>query len=201
MIAWTIRAALAAELLTDHVVSTNDESIRQVALDHGAHAPFLRPANLATDEVRNIDVCLHALAYMENEAGRQYDMVILLQPTCPIRNPKHITDAIELLDASPLQTLASVSGPYRKRDPILKSIRQGVLENYEDDDSAHERKPFWMYNASIYATKRDYLISERSLISPYQVPLEMDALHSIDVDVLDDAIIAEAALRFLEKES
>jgi len=163
--------------------------------------PFIRPPELATDKVRNIDVVNHALRFMENEKGIVYDIIVLLQPTCPIRDSRHIDIAIKMLADSGLETVVSVKGTYKKRDPILKAIRNGVLEDYcAVPDDAAQVEPFYLYNAALYAVKRNYFNQYKKLISPKQVPLVMDKFHSIDIDTEADFIIAEAYLKFLEKE-
>lgn len=195
LIAYTIKAAQKATLLTDYLVSSEDEEILEIARSYGASAPFVRPDHLSTDKVRNIEVVLHALHYMENERNQLYDIVILLQPTCPVRKPEHIDEAIKLLSESELETIASVKGPYKKRDPILKRIRDNVLEAYCGEEDPGNIEPFYLYNASIYGAKRDYFVRERKLISEKQVPLVMDQVHSIDIDTEVDFIIAEAYLK------
>lgn len=195
LIAYTIKAAQRATLLTDYLISSEDGEILEIARSYGAPVPFVRPAHLATDKVRNIEVVLHALHFMEDKNNQLYDIVLLLQPTCPIRNPEHIDEAIKLLSESELETVASVKGPYNKRDPILKRIRDGVLEAYCGKEDPGNIEPFYLYNASIYGAKRDYFVRERKLISPKQVPLVMDQVHSIDIDTEFDFIVAEDYLK------
>ena len=195
LIAYTIKAAQRATLLTDYLISSEDGEILEIARSYGAPVPFVRPAHLATDKVRNIEVVLHALHFMEDKNNQLYDIVLLLQPTCPIRNPEHIDEAIKLLSESELETVASLKGPYKKRDPILKRIRDGVLEAYCGMEDSGNIEPFYLYNASIYGARRDYFVRERKLISPKQVPLVMDQIHSIDIDTEVDFIIAEAYLK------
>lgn len=197
MIAYTIKAAQRARLLTDYLVSSEDQEILEVARSYGAPTPFVRPAYLATDKVRNIEVVLHALHFMERKHNQPYDIVLLLQPTCPVRDHRHIDEAVRLLADSELETLASVKGPYKKRDPILKGIREGALEAYCETEDSENIEPFYVYNASIYAVKRDYLVREGKLISSKQVPLIMGRLHSIDVDTESDFVIAESCLKHL----
>lgn len=198
LIAYTIWAAQGAQLLTDYLVTTEDEEILEIAQSYGAPTPFVRPAELAADEVRNIETVLHALRFMEEKSGKPYDVVVLLQPTCPIRDPRHIDEAITRLWCSDLDTSASVKGPYQKRDPILKRVNNGVLEDYCESKIDDPREPFYIYNASVYAVKRDYLVQERKLISPKQVPLVMDQFHSVDIDTESDLVIAEACLKHLD---
>jgi CMP-N-acetylneuraminic acid synthetase len=66
---------------------------------------FKRPAELSGDDVRNIDIVHHALTFMEQRTGKPYDIVVLLQPNCPIRNPVHIDQAVLQLWESELDTL------------------------------------------------------------------------------------------------
>jgi len=197
LIAHTIMAAARATALTDWLVTSEDEEIIEVARRYGAPVPFRRPAELSGDEVRNIDTVKHALGFMEAQAGQPYDIVVLLQPTCPVRDPDHIDRAVNMLWASELDTLASVKGPFKKRDPILKGIRDGVLEPWCAHSEGNDANPFYLYNASIYATKRDYFLREGRLVSRRQVPLVMDQMHSCDVDEVPDLLVAESYLNFL----
>ncbi len=200
MIAYSIMAASNAVRVTDWLVSSEDDEIIEIARQYGASAPFKRPQHLATDEVRNIDVVLHALEYMEKKTSEMYDIIVLLQPTAPIRKASHIDKAINLLWKSDLPSLAAVKGPYRKRDPILKRIdEQGHLVSYCNNPDQDPREPFYIYNAALYAVKRDYFVKEKSFVSDEQVPFVMDKYYSTDVDELADLIVAEAYLKQIEK--
>ena len=97
MVAYTIMAAKKASKITDWLVSSEDEEILRVAEEYDAPIPFKRPKELATDEVRNIEVTLHALGGMETEKKCKYDIIVLLQPTSPIRSSDHIDQAIQKL--------------------------------------------------------------------------------------------------------
>lgn len=84
LIAWTIERALAAPSVDTVLVSTDDERIAAVAREHGAEAPFLRPAELATDEAPTEPVMAHALDWYAAR-GQTFDTITLLQPTSPLR--------------------------------------------------------------------------------------------------------------------
>jgi CMP-N-acetylneuraminic acid synthetase len=128
-------------------------------------------------------------------------MVVLLQPTCPIRDSAHIDAAVRLLAASDLETLAAVEGPFKKRFPILKAIRSGVLESYVRDEVGPDVESFYLYNASIYAAKRTYLmrVGEVMGINVKSVPLVMDRFHSADIDELADVAVVEAYFKYLDE--
>ena len=191
LIAYTIKAASDATKLTNWLVSTDDAEIAEAAKRYGAPVPFLRPANLSGDKDRNNVVVRHAMEFMEAQTGRRYDILILLQPTCPIRSAAHIDQAVDLLWASPLDTLASVGGPIKKRDPNLKAIRGGELVPYNENENSAEWDAGHIYNASIYAMKRDFFLREMSFVSQRSVPLVMDRFHSADIDEKIDALVAE----------
>ena len=174
LIAYTIKAAADATGLTDWLVSTDDAEIADVARRYGAPVPFLRPANLSGDADRNNVVVRHAMDFMEAQTGRRYDILMLLQPTCPIRSAAHIDQAVELLWASPLDTLASVSGPFKKRDPNIKAIRGGQLVPYNEREDPATWDAAYIYNASIYAMKREFFLRENSFVSQRSVPLVTD---------------------------
>lgn len=108
LIQWTIEAANAATSLTSLVISTEDEEIRDVALSLGCYV-IRRPDELAEDLASSDAVALHALEWM----GGDYDIVVLLHPTSPIRDWKHIDEAVSTLWASAAPSLASVE--YAKR--------------------------------------------------------------------------------------
>ena len=193
LITYTIDAARSARSVTHFLVSSEDPEIIHIAAHAGAPTPFTRPPELATDDVRNIDVALHALNFMEDRLDLTYDMVFLLQPTSPIRNPDHIDQCIAMLWESPLESIVSVQGPFQKRDPILKRILPcGDLVDYRSSDSKIDsREPFYIYNASIYGVKRAFFMTHHSFISQPQVPFVMDSRHSVDVDQEEDLLLAE----------
>jgi len=200
MIAYSIMAVRDANSVTDWLVSSDDDEIIDIANQYGAETPFKRPPELATDEIRNIDVALHALEFMESEKGYEYDLIVLVQPTSPIRSSDHIDEAVKKLWASNLDSLAAVKGPFKKRDPILKRINdRGELIAYCSESNLNQREPFYIYNAALYAVKRNYFIREKSFIADKQIPLIMDKFHSVDVDELVDKLVAEVYLEYFNK--
>lgn len=201
MIAYSIMSVRDSAMVTDWLLSSEDDEIIEIGKRYGAFVPFKRPPELATDDIRNIDVTLHALEYMERLKNYQYDIIILLQPTSPIRSSEHIDEAITKLINSDLDSLAAVKGPFQKRDPILKRINEkGELVSYRDSMENNPREPFYIYNAALYAVKRDYFVREKRFTSDKQVPLVMDKYHSTDVDEISDLIIAEAYLKNINSE-
>jgi CMP-N,N'-diacetyllegionaminic acid synthase len=182
LLSYTIRAAQQARRLTDWVVSTEDREIANLALSYGATV-VERPEDLALDDTTSGAVVRHALDWMEVDRA-PYDMVMLLHPTSPIRNPKHIDEAIEKLWRSELDTLASVCRlPRKGHQNIKRMCGEGDIYDAMRGDA-------YIYNASIYAMKRDWFLQNNKHTSDVSVPFVMDRFHSLDVDEEADLAIA-----------
>jgi len=97
LIAYTIEAALQCPLVNRVIVSTDDPAIAEVAKRHGAEVPFLRPAELATDDARTEGVLQHAVEWLETHEGSRIDVVVFLQPTDLFRKRWMIEHAVRAL--------------------------------------------------------------------------------------------------------
>jgi CMP-N,N'-diacetyllegionaminic acid synthase len=189
LIDYTIKACLNSKLLHSYVFSTEDPEIREIAIKCGGNAPFLRPPELALDHIRNSGPMIHALDFMEKEMGLNYDAVMLLQPTSPFRTAKHIDAAINHFISSDAQSLASVRGPYKKREINLKRIVNNRLENLID-----KNEEYFLYNAAIYIVKKDWLIDHQSFTSSDETQYIMSERASVDIDTSLDFSMAAALM-------
>ena len=110
LLAYTVTEALKVGAITDLVVSTDDPEIAALGRSLGALVPFLRPTSLATDQAQSAPVLRHSLLEMEALRGDRYDAVMLLQPTSPLRQARHIEQAIEMLTNNDVDSVVSVVG-------------------------------------------------------------------------------------------
>ncbi len=108
LIAHTIRAAVESRI-ERVIVSTDDDEIAEVSRDWGAEIPFRRPAEYSQDSSTSLSVLLHALEFMEEQAGFTLDYVIFLQPTSPFRVTRHIDEALDVFLRSGKRSLISVT--------------------------------------------------------------------------------------------
>lgn len=195
LIIHTIDAALSSSL-TNFIVSTDDSAIATLATYAGASVPFMRPENLATDTAKSIDVVKHALNTMEELEGRQYDAVMLLQPTAPFRTAADIDAAIGLLEASPdADSVISVADVEAYHPARMKYIRDGKLidppfaEAYESQNR-QELTPMYIRNGAIYLTKRATILNH-SFKGTTCLAYVMPAERSVNIDTLQDFEFAE----------
>ena len=181
LIQYSIEAAQKSKLLNDYVFSTEDNEIKSIAEKIiGKKITYERPIHFADDKTRNSETLIHALKWYEKEFSKKVYAVILLQPTTPFRTNKHIDEAINKFLKYNKNVLASVSGPHKKRDVIIKKINShGNLVNYKKYD---KNEGFYKLNASIYIVKKKYLLRERKFTSTSMIPYVMNEVSSIDID-------------------
>lgn len=184
LIHYTLEAA--REVFDDSIicVSTDDEDIKRVCEQTGLKVPFLRPKELATDTADSRSVLLHAYEYYTNENDYEADVIVLLQPTSPLRNATHIKEAIELYQDE-LDMVVSVketdSNPYfllleENKDGHLEKILSGDFTRKQDCPTVYE------INGAIYIINVRSLLNSDTLVFSRTKKYVMDKKSSIDID-------------------
>ncbi len=197
LIGYTILEALRSKLLTRYIVSTDDEEIQSVAVQYGAEAPFLRPAEFATDSASSVSAMQHAVAWVEEEEGATYDYVVELMATNPMKTSEDIDGATQkLIDTS----ADSVIAVHKLEDHHPIRIKKIVDDRIEDfclpetpETRRQDLKPdAYIRSGSIYALKRDHLMVEgRRYGTQDSRPWFLDADRAVNVDSAIDFKLAE----------
>ncbi|MHB9143936.1 MAG: acylneuraminate cytidylyltransferase family protein [Symbiobacteriia bacterium] len=192
LISYSIEAGVKSHLITRMIVSTDSEEIGAVSAQFGAEVPFLRPAALATDDAPTYDVIRHALEHLQAD-GYKPDLVVILQPTSPLRLTQHIDEALDHLEESNADSLTSVCmaehSPYWMRT-ISES---GHLQPFVDRSNYSRRQalpPVYRLNGAIYVTS-PRVIEKGALLGERVLPYVMDPEHSVDIDSELDLAFAE----------
>ena len=157
LINYTIEAA--RELVSDEqiCVSTDDAAIIETVKKTGLEVPFVRPADLADDHAGMQGVMVHALDFYAEKKGRDYDKIVLLQPTSPFRIARHISEAFDLYDES-LDMVVSVkeadSNPYyvhfqENKHGFLEKLLDGHFTTRQSVPTVYE------YNGAVYVINAD----------------------------------------------
>jgi CMP-N-acetylneuraminic acid synthetase len=189
LLAWTIEAARASRTLTRTVVSTESEEIATVAKELGVEA-LARPPALAADETPMLDVVRHALAELP------CDVLVLLQPTSPLRRAEHVDEAVRLLlDARADCVVSVVEVPHQFRPGSLMWLVEGRLVPLEEQSAARRQdKPV------VYARNGPAVVALRperlgdDLYGGDCRPYVMDPRDSVDVDGPFELELAELLL-------
>lgn len=195
LIYYTIEAAKKSKLLTDFVVSTDNEEIKQTSLKFGARVPFLRPESLATDSALAVPTIKHALLEMEKINDIQYDIVIMLQPTAPLRKAEHIDGALEKLINSDADSIISIVDVDNYHPMKMKIIKNGNLFDFQEPPMENPPRQIlpdvYIVNGAIYATKRDIFVEMNSFKGNKSLPFLMKPEVSVNIDHIKDFLVAD----------
>ena len=192
LISYTIEAALGSQYIDDAIVTTNSQKIADVALKYGASVPFLRPDELAQDTSPSIEALMHAIDTLHN-AGRDFDVVVWLQPTSPLRTSEDIDAAIEEFFRMGRQPLTSVSPVSDHPLLIRKMDEDGRLIKMLDISSTCRRQdmpPYYRVDGAIYIYNAAELSLNTSL-NDACVPYVMQKNHTVDIDELSDIYLTK----------
>jgi CMP-N,N'-diacetyllegionaminic acid synthase len=201
LIAYTIETALAARQLFHRIiVSTDDSEIAAISKDYGAEVPFMRPAELAGDNVPTVPVLQHAVRFIEQQDGVHLDWVCLLQPTEPSRTVEDLEQGLQLAFAGDCDSVISVTQVFAVHPILMKRIENNRLlpfciEEKEGTRRQDYQPPAYMRNGAIYLTRRDVLIEKNSIwgdiIRPYVMPPE----RSVSIDTELDLKMVETLMQ------
>ena len=195
LIGYTIEAAKQSTYIDDVIVSTDDLEIKKVSEQYGASVPFIRDSDIASDEAKTISVVVDALQRLQ-AGGQEYDVVILLQPTSPLRTAEEIDVAIEVFFQHQMEGVVSVNvadtSPF-----LLRTIHNHRLHRIIDESSTVRRQDMPTYyevNGDIYINRVEE-VTEGLSFNDNPIPYIMNRDHSVDIDTWDDLIVAEKILK------
>jgi CMP-N-acetylneuraminic acid synthetase len=190
LIAWTVLAGLQSKYIDNVIVTSDDEEILSIAEEFGS-AIIKRPDNLANDFATTFDAIKHTI-----ENSDEYDYVVLLQPTSPLRDASHINEAIELLETKNADAVVSVcevehsplwSNTLPADDNMKGFLREEVLNKRSQD-----LEKYYRLNGAIYICRTDKLLEEGSFLLKNNIfAYVMDRKSSIDIDEEIDFKFAE----------
>ena len=196
LIQYTIEASKDSKFLSEFIISTDSEEIANFSRSIGGDVPFIRPDRLSTDKALSLPVVLHALEFMESYIGKKYDIVVMLQPTTPLRHYKDIDSAINILLGGQADSVISVTEVGGYHPLRMKRIKDGRLINYidqgiEDMRPRQELPPVYIRNGAIYAAYREVLVENNSFSGKDCYAYKMPAERSVNIDTLDDLTLAK----------
>jgi CMP-N-acetylneuraminic acid synthetase len=184
LLAWTVDAARAAGELSRVVVSTDDDEIAAAA---GVEV-LRRPAELAADETPMLDVVRHAVGELAP------DVVVLLQPTSPLRRAEHVDACVRLLLESGADAVVSVvEVPHRFRPDSLMDVVEGRVVPRGSARTRQEKDVVYARNGPAVLARRADRIGD-DLYGGDVRPFVMDERDSLDVDGPGDLELAELFL-------
>lgn len=186
MLAYSIEEAQKSKYIQKIIVSSDDSNIIEVAKNFGAET-IARPFELAKDDTPTTPVLLHAIKYLHDTEGYNPDLVLVLQPTSPLRTVRHIDETVEKFLKGDFDSMISVKFDYK---PRFEFDENGLLMQAEKRVPRQLRKPTVIENGALYLINAD-LIKDNEIIGKKIGYYEMDYLSSIDIDTITDFTLAE----------
>lgn len=181
------------------VVSTDHLLIRETAIEHGLEAPFMRPTELSGDRIGDVDVLRHALEATEAEDNQRYDIVVMLQPTSPLRRAGHVRETVDKLINENLDAVWTVSPTDLKAHPLKQLLvdEDGRMDYFDPRGSRiiarQQLEPVYHRNGVAYALRRETLLDQRSLIGERAGAVIIEE-RQVSIDTPEDVEKVEAAL-------
>jgi CMP-N-acetylneuraminic acid synthetase len=188
LIGYTIEQAKALNWIDRIVVSTDSKEIKKIAEDFGLEVPFLRQAELATDTAGKLPAIIHAVLAAEKHWEENYDIVLDLDPTSPLRNLDDINEVLRILAEEPgVKSVFSVCETYK--NPYFNMVEEN--KNGYVRLSKKPPKPIlrrqdapkvYEMNASIYAMWKKDLLLEKTFFTDRTKVYVMPRERSVDID-------------------
>lgn len=190
LIAWTIEAAKKSKYIDKVIVSTDDDEIARVSEECGAEVPFRRPEYLASDTATSNDVVLHAIGALDD----QFDVIVILQPTSPLRDDSHIDESLNVLIEKGGEGVVSVTPC--EHSPLWSNTLppDGNMNDFLSELSnrrSQDLPQYYRLNGAIYGFTVESILRNKGVsynknVFSYVLPSEL----SIDIDTKFDFKLA-----------
>jgi len=198
LIAWTIEASLNSKYITKTLVSSDDKEILNIAEEYGAKV-IKRPDNLATDDSTSIAVVEQAIDILRSNK-EEFDILVLLQPTSPLRTCVDIDAALDIFFEN--SKVTSVISGFKVDNKFLKSLiisqPDSLLTPINTNYFSRRRQDLpdtFMPNGAIYIIDIKDFCKNKGFFTAKTLAYEMSKEHSIDIDLLKDLNLAQKIIK------
>jgi len=200
LIGWSIMAGLNSGYVDEVTVTTDSEDIAGVAREYGAAVPFLRPTELAADDSPTVDAVTHALEFYKSSLGKEYDYVVLLEPTSPLRDKGDIDRMMEKLvdNESEYDSIVSI-GKVNEHPSIMKKIVGNTIQPYCEELNMTTRRQdnpaaYFPYGVA-YIVKTTALLAEKTFYTRRSTYYEILRYQNYEIDDLYDFLAVENIMK------
>lgn len=200
LLSWTIEKAKKSKFLDETIVSTDDEEIADIAKSYGGVVPFIRPAYLAEDQSKTVDVVKHCLDFMRSAENESFSYTLLLEPTSPLREDTDIDNIIATLDrlSDDFDSLVTV-GQVSEHPALMKRINSNSIEMFYPTPDINSRRqdlePAYFPYGVGYMVKTDKLIEEGTFHTKRCTYFLIQKYQNYEIDDLYDFICVENIMK------
>ncbi len=200
LVAWSIEAGLNSIYIDEVMVSTDCPLIAEVAQKHGADIPFIRPANLATDESSSFDAICHTINFYKQNLKKVFDYIVLLEPTSPLRTSKDIDRAIEILMNSGCESIVGICKTESQNPAFLvtkdeQNLIHGYLNRNIKVIRRQEIEDIFFLEGTIYVSEVKAYMEKKTFYHQSTIGYEVEKFKSLEIDDIDDFVMVEAIMK------
>jgi len=201
LIAWSIEKAKKSKFIDLVFVSTDCPEISSISNDYGGYIPILRPDLLARDETPSIEVVDHVIKYLKESESREFDILVLLEPTSPLREDDDIDRMLQkfvtLYDE--YDSIVSI-GEISEHPSILLKINGNSIERFSKETPFHNRRQlnqpvFFPYGVA-YISKVNQLLKERNFYTKKCTFFKIKRYQNYEIDDIYDFFCVEAIMKY-----
>lgn len=196
LLAHALRCVSRSKYTMDVVVSTDSPEVLEHAKSNGYTGEYLRPNDLAQDHSRMVDAVLDVLVWAEKNNNKYYDVIVLLQPTSPLRLSSDLDASLEkFFVADNATSLISVNN-IREHPVECITVNPNGWEYLVEPEEAFSGRQsysqkYFFINGAIYICSREHFVQSKSLIDHGKSILyEMPRSRSVDIDTDEDLMMA-----------
>jgi len=201
LIAWSVEAGLKSNYADEVMVTTDYQEIADISKKYGANVPFLRPDFLASDTATSFDAVKHAIDFYKTELNREFDYIILLEPTSPLREDGDIDRMIEKIvqNESEFDSIVSIGEVHEHPSIMKKTINDETLAPYcetlelktrrQDNDIA-----YFPYGVA-YIVKTKSLLDEKTFYTKRNTFYKIKRYQCYEIDDIYDFLAIENIMK------
>ena len=202
LIAWSIESGLKSKYLDEVMVTTDSKDIANIAKQYGASVPFLRPDVLASDTATSFDAIKHTIEFYKNEFDKEFDYIVLLEPTSPLREEGDIDKMIEKIikDEDNFDSIVSI-GEVAEHPSIMKQIvsENNILPFCKELELTTRRqdnkKAYFPYGVA-YIVKTKSLLEEKTFYTARNTFYEIKRYQCYEIDDIYDFLAVENIMKY-----
>jgi CMP-N,N'-diacetyllegionaminic acid synthase len=195
LIAWSIEAGLKSKYIDKLIVTSDDEDILSISKKYGSDI-IKRPEELSNDTATTFDALKHTIDNLE-----KYDYIVLLQPTSPLRNEKHLDESIELLEQKNADAVISVCE--MDHSPLWCNTlpENGSMQTFLKEEVLNKRSQdldkYFRLNGAIYICKMDKFLNNKGFFLKENIyAYLMSKENSTDIDDEFDFLMTEYIMKY-----
>jgi len=202
LIAYSIESACKSKYIDEIMVSTDYRSIADISKEYGANIPHLRPEHLASDTATTFDAVKYSIDYYQNKLQKEFDYIVLLEPTSPLREDDDIDRMIEQIieNEDKFDSIVSIGEVHEHPSIMKKIVKKDYLEDYCEELEMKSRrqdndKAYFPYGVA-YIAKTNILLKEQTFYTKKNTFFEIKRYQCYEIDDIYDFLAIENIMKY-----